>query len=26
MAREGAELAWPAYLRRLNRTSPGYDA
>jgi ribulose-5-phosphate 4-epimerase/fuculose-1-phosphate aldolase len=26
MGREGAELAWPAYLRRLNRTCPGYDA
>ncbi|HEY3696802.1 class II aldolase/adducin family protein [Phenylobacterium sp.] len=25
MGREGTELAWPAYLRRLNRTLPGYD-
>jgi ribulose-5-phosphate 4-epimerase/fuculose-1-phosphate aldolase len=26
ISREGAELAWPAYLRRLNRNLPGYDA
>jgi ribulose-5-phosphate 4-epimerase/fuculose-1-phosphate aldolase len=26
MGRDGAELAWPAWLRRLNRQLPGYDA
>jgi ribulose-5-phosphate 4-epimerase/fuculose-1-phosphate aldolase len=25
MAREGAELGWAAYLRRLDRKAPGYD-